>query len=241
MDIQYRQYYWQTDDYIDGGVERIIGNSRSLQTFMLDESYVLVEGIIVDSVNGGIGLRNHTVPMGLDLGATWSEDILWIEPVTACADTELSLGFRMNSSALWGTSDGILTDDGGLVNLSLEPPGPSWFVYGGPNALYNQSTSPPDLEGRALQAAWWNNYFTLRALNVTKSSLGQVYNKTFNWYAEFDRQPSAIQISQMDGGFFDPGALSNGTAFWDFNDPLPRVNVSDYENYGETLSLFHAV
>ncbi|KAL8721861.1 MAG: hypothetical protein Q9225_001538 [Loekoesia sp. 1 TL-2023] len=64
-----------------------------------------VEGLVVntvhsgDTVRGGIGLRNHTVPSGLPYGGRWSEDLLWIEPVTACVDTNLTFHFSLADRA----------------------------------------------------------------------------------------------------------------------------------------------
>ena len=74
---------------------------------------------------------------------------------TSCTNTNLTFGFskpkfELNEFSFEdNTIDGTLTDDGGFVNLPLEPPGPSWGIYSGPDALWNISPPVPDLQSRA--------------------------------------------------------------------------------------------
>ncbi len=49
---------------------------------------------MVDTIRGGIGFRNHTIPTQVYLGAEWDEDLLWIEPVTECVNLNLSVEFN---------------------------------------------------------------------------------------------------------------------------------------------------
>jgi hypothetical protein len=52
---------------------------------------VLVEGLVVDTRDGGgVGFRNHSVPVEASNGATWTEDLLWVRPVTSCVNTNLT-------------------------------------------------------------------------------------------------------------------------------------------------------
>lgn len=143
LDIQFRQYYPRFDGYVDGRAAQILGNFAPLQSFMLEADFHPIEGVIVDTVNGGIGLRNHTVPVGLSLGATWSEDILFVEPVTSCTATNLSIHFKIAEDKIYDTMDGFLQDDGGFAHLSGDPPGPSWALLDGADATWNRSDPVP--------------------------------------------------------------------------------------------------
>lgn len=201
MDIQYRDYFFAESENIDGGSPQLIGVFRPLQSFLLEDGYHLIEGLIVDATSGGIGFRNHTIPLGLDLGASWSEDILWIEPVTSCVDTNLTLGFEMQTSTTYTNS--FLQDNGGLASLAINPPNPSWDVLNGAAIGWNQSPPVPDLEARAYQAAWWNNRLTELALNITNPTFGQVYSKGLDEYANAYANPSSIGIDVIGGNFLD--------------------------------------
>ena len=138
---------------------------------------------------------------------------MWIEPVTSCTDTNLTFGFSKPKfeQNLFSFEDnsiaGTLTDDGGFANLPLEPPGPSWFIYSGSDALWNISPPVPDLQSRADQLAYWNNFFTSVALNVSGSFQGATYgfgkNDPLYQYTSDFRSASAIEISPMDGGFLN--------------------------------------
>ncbi len=91
---------------------------------VLNNAIEPVEGLVVDTVSSGIAFRNHTVPQDIALGAEWIEDLLWIEPETACADLNVSVEFRIPltngySSDLANIS---IVDDGGFANLIPEYP-----------------------------------------------------------------------------------------------------------------------
>lgn len=47
---------------------------------------------------GGIAFRKHSVPIGLQYGVEWKEDLLWWEPHMHCVDTKLSLTMTAQSS-----------------------------------------------------------------------------------------------------------------------------------------------
>ena len=65
------------------------GIVNPVQYVLLNEKVEAVEGLIVDTRvgNASIGFRNHTFPQVQASGAQWTEDLLFLEPVTACVGT----------------------------------------------------------------------------------------------------------------------------------------------------------
>jgi hypothetical protein len=91
----------------------------------MDDNILLVEGLIVDTRDGGIGFRNHSAPPPREYASTWSEDILFIQPQTQCVDTNLTLDFSIPATTSEGTSTIVnlaLTDRGGFSNIDHKYP-----------------------------------------------------------------------------------------------------------------------
>ncbi|KAL4868010.1 hypothetical protein BDV12DRAFT_209457 [Aspergillus spectabilis] len=161
FDMQYRMYRNSTDPY------SLLSwytkpDYRTMSVELLDEKVKLVEGLITDLKDGGIGFRNHTAPNAtLRYGATWSEDILFIEPETQCVPLNLSISvvtppWNFNGRFLDNVS---LVDHGGFSHLARKSPEiPRSGIVNGQEF---------DLKERALKAAWVNNYFTMLFLNLT--------------------------------------------------------------------------
>ncbi|KAL9621562.1 MAG: hypothetical protein Q9160_003954 [Pyrenula sp. 1 TL-2023] len=180
FDIQWRSYTTMIDERINNGTRYVLGSYRQLTSMVLDDAIEPLEGLLMvgnvfystmadyyarqDTKNGGIGFRNHTVPGSLPHGATWSEDLLFIEPETVCVDTNLTLDFYIpettRSSEISKTL--VLTDHGGFANLDEHYP-----YYD-----RNDTQVNPDLWGRAYKAAWMNNAWTMMYLNVTRPNPG---------------------------------------------------------------------
>ena len=200
MDIKYRNYYHVNDKYVDDNATYILGNLQPLETILLDNQYRLVEGLIIDTMNGGIGFRNHSVPLELELGAQWDEDLLWVFPDTACTPVNLSLHFSISSNYFYSTDNGYMTDDGGFAELDARIPSPR---FDGPEDSWGDAFGEsPDLQQRSYALAWWNNQFTARALNISSSSVGDRYTDQFFNYAEL-ATPSSITISEVNGYYLD--------------------------------------
>ena len=53
---------------IDRGQPYARGSFRSLESLILHDTIEPIEGIIADTINGGVGYRNHTAPMSLTYG-----------------------------------------------------------------------------------------------------------------------------------------------------------------------------
>ncbi|KEY73650.1 hypothetical protein S7711_07698 [Stachybotrys chartarum IBT 7711] len=160
FDIQYRRWAINFEDIIDHGEPRITGNYRYIETLIPQEDVLLKEGLIVDvSDNQGIGFRNHTVPVDLVHGGTWSEDLTWLDPVTSCVDTNLTIEIRtLDSVEDWGAEETVyLVDRGAFRDLDIRAlQTPPWGD--------NQTL---DLFGRAYKAARMYNVLVANSLNVS--------------------------------------------------------------------------
>jgi hypothetical protein len=200
MDIQFRNWQLWSDWYVDNDKPKANAAFHPLQTFVLDNSIRLVEGLVVDAINGGICFRNHTVPTGLRLGAQWSEDLLCFEPETACTNTNLTLGFALSSQNFATAVNGYIRDDGGFAGISPIPPEPRWDVDG--DAGWRKIGPNPNLQDRAAKAAWWNNQFTAQVLNITTPQLGDVYRNQSIAYAAI-AAASSVKIDQFNGDYLD--------------------------------------
>ena len=183
FDIQWRQYFTTSQphqpdvaDYNNGSIY-LVGSFRNMESIALNNAYQPVEGLVVDTINGGIGFRNHTVPPGFEYGVTWEEDLLFIEPETVCVDTNLTLDFQIsaspNSSAIINSL--VLTDRGGFVNLN----------HTMPEVDLSNPQNNSDLYSRAYRAAWLNNAYTMLYYNVTTESNSTTGEKAFEYLNSF--------------------------------------------------------
>lgn len=162
FDIEWRQMTTMYNRIYNNGTNVPAGTFRQLQSFALEDEPLIVEGLVVDAANGGVGLRNHTVPLNMPRGATWSEDLLFLEPDVQCVDQNITLDYKISTSL--GSSQGtismtdfVLTDRGGFVNINHTHPYND--TRDGPNL--------PDLHMRALTAAWNFNRFAMFTMNVS--------------------------------------------------------------------------
>ncbi|KAF4867628.1 hypothetical protein CGCSCA1_v013212 [Colletotrichum siamense] len=172
FDIEWRQLTARRRAFVDNGTEVAVGAYRQLESHIMDPSIKVVEGLIVDAANGGIGFRNHTIPTNIDRGASWSEDLLFVEPITSCVGLNLTLDFEVNYTVPSPSIDNLrLTDRGGFVNINRTYP-----FYNSENTQAN-----PDLDGRAYKGAWLNNFWTMAYLNVTATSNKTVGRKAWSY------------------------------------------------------------
>ncbi|KAI4188577.1 MAG: hypothetical protein L6R41_002045 [Letrouitia leprolyta] len=75
FDIQFRSWAVDIETYrisgipmVDRGLPYSIGAYRPLNSVLLHNTTEALEGVLVDTVNGGVGYRNHTLPQNLPLG-----------------------------------------------------------------------------------------------------------------------------------------------------------------------------
>jgi hypothetical protein len=181
FEIQFRQYMtFATDGKSALRSTNVTGDFFMLDSVLFGDKLDLREGVIIDGINGGIGFRNHTVPVGpsTKFGATWTEELLWIEPETVCADTNWTIEYSMQLTPL---SPYLLDQSRDLALLNrggFEDPREASFPW------YDKTNpqSNADLNGRAHMAAWM---FGLRisqllSLNTSNSSKGTKYNVSFD-------------------------------------------------------------
>jgi len=160
FDIQYRRWNLDRWGILDKGQPYVRGESRHIESLITQDDILLREGLIIDMrENPGIGFRNHTIPVGLKHGGIWSEDITWIEAVTRCADTNLSIELRIENSVedIGDNRTLFIVDRGAFIGLdNTEVESRPW--------LDNQTL---DLFGRAHKAARMHNVLVASSLNVS--------------------------------------------------------------------------
>ncbi|KAL4860775.1 hypothetical protein BDV12DRAFT_208837 [Aspergillus spectabilis] len=143
-----------------------IGIYRQISTIVLEDGYTLIDGLVVDTTRGSVGFRNHSAPPLTTYGSTWSEDLLFVQPVSTCVDTNLTLDYAINDHDSYNVGTTMtpisLTDRGGFSRLNTTYP--TWD----PAAVQ----SNPQLWERAYQAAWSSNIFALSKLNISNVTLG---------------------------------------------------------------------
>jgi hypothetical protein len=167
FDIEWRSYVKReaTSTEFSNRSAYLVGGYRQLQTVFLSDSIQMYEGLIVDTVSGGIGFRNHSVPPAAAYGGTWFEDILFVTPETECVDTNLTIDYQVGQNYLTSQyePDKILKliDRGGFADLdsSFE-----WWHL-------KNSQDDAQLRNRAYTAAWLNNALTMIYMNLTSRTL----------------------------------------------------------------------
>lgn len=130
FDIQYRSFIQYNNatqpganesvPWVDQGRPRSQGEFQFYQSVILDNRYLAVEGVVLDLISGGIGFRNHTLPPSSETGFAWEEDLLWIEPDTACINLNVTVDYAIKP--LGGGLTARLTDRGGIANLQKTTP-----------------------------------------------------------------------------------------------------------------------
>ncbi|OCL00584.1 uncharacterized protein K441DRAFT_719672 [Cenococcum geophilum 1.58] len=193
FDIQYRSYIMAADNMSSapGGFpvtdeERKQTQSafKTYQSFILNDAFDIVEGMIVNSKTGGVGLRNHTVPMDPGKGMEWTEGLLWIEPETTCISANLTIHYTLANGN--NIQDFFLMDRGGFVNMTHDYP----FIN------FSDPQARPELYARAYRGAVLNNHNLMMLFNETrnKTKLGKTY--------QFDADAISLQPNQVVIGSF---------------------------------------
>ena len=131
-----------------------------------------MEGLIVDTVAGSIGFRNHSVPVASRWGAAWTEDLLFIEPKTECVNTNLTFEWTIPMNTSTGeVIDLVLVDNGGFVNIN------GTF----PELDTTNAQADPQLSYRAYRSAWLQNAYTALYYNVTNPGPSISGMKSFSY------------------------------------------------------------
>jgi hypothetical protein len=250
FDIQSRSYSWSNVNPFSpfqpiNITAYPVSIFRQVTSLIMQNGSTVVEGLVVDMLNGGIGFRNHSAPPVTPLGSLWSEDILFIEPESQCVDTNLTLDFMIpietaSTSSTSGVliSNLVLTDRGGFANLSLTSP--EWDL--------SDPQTNPELYQRAYSAAWINNAYSMLYMNVSnfsntsgsklstlgsiKSSIGQRYPlmDSEGYGTSLTLQPNALSSSPNFGGYLS--GLDTSVTKPLYSNPF-NVTSSNFAEAGE--------
>ncbi|KAL5046690.1 hypothetical protein BDW71DRAFT_207178 [Aspergillus fruticulosus] len=216
FDMQYRTYRNSTDQNSKLGWYTK-PDYRTMSVQILEDKVKLVEGLITDLKDGGIGFRNHTAPKeSPKYGASWTEDILFIEPETECVPLNLSIHAITPPSNFNGRflENVSLVDEGGFSNLLRTAPLARTATVNGQVDL--------NLKDRAYKAAWLNNYYTMVFLNITDGD-SQTLNRVDSVHGQrvdlwdgksnnnFTIAFSAIQTNLDYGAYLNLTATQNRT------------------------------
>lgn len=241
FDIDWRSYYVMPKGDIElnplwhRSSPFVTGFYRQLEKLIVRESIIPVEGLLVDTEVGSIGFRNHTVPVDAHFGAVWSEDILFVEPVTRCVNTNLTLDSLMNNGMFDRERVNIsLVDRGGFSKLSqIEPETPA-----------GDFQKDPDLVQRAYAGAWEHNLLLMQLLNITgikKDAFSYLKSKVGVAFPLHEMvraaAPDSIEIMDygqyldIDAPEFDPDYNGSSNPFR-FH-PYDFENISTFPSFSE--------
>jgi len=186
FDMQFRRYYKGLGGYNYSMLQAKLTTSESL---ILRDDIFAIEGLIVDlhTKSPGIGLWNHTMPT-LRHGGTWSQNMLWLEPVSSCVNTNLTVDYILRGSPYSGTTEFNLTDRGGFANLTRDYPG------------LNRDGQHIDIYQHAYKGAALSNALAMERLNTTlnESYIGRAFPLVFG-------NSSIYPVGEV--GHFDLGYL----------------------------------
>ncbi|KAH8645940.1 hypothetical protein BGZ60DRAFT_501165 [Tricladium varicosporioides] len=233
--IQYRKYFTSTSEANMTARFNTTGEAISIEDIVLLDKIDVREGLVIDLVNGGLGFRNHTVPTSpaMKRGASWTEDLLFIEIESACIDTNWSIEFQVQEApfswAPYATSaDLILLNRGGGVVPQTKPLFPQYDAR-------NQQLNP-DLMGRANLAAKIFGYILSNHLNLTisNSTAGERYHPSQNDPFWFELAGFGTGGPSLGFGSFADNSPYNGSAA---SSVLPEIVSLDPHQFN--LSAFN--
>ena len=169
FDIEYRQWASHSDLQANNGSAYLVGSLRQVQSMALNNRTEAIEGLVVDTVNGSLGFRNHTIPSTIQQSAQWSEDLLFAQPETVCVPLNLTLDFSITTNS--SVTKLALTDRGGFAKLNQTYP--EWDQ--------SDAQANPDLWGRAYKAAWFTNVYGMLYWNITNPRDMETGRKPFSY------------------------------------------------------------
>ena len=167
----------------------MVGSLRQMQTMALNDAWETIEGLIVDTKKGAIGFRNHTLPTNVQQSVSWTEDILFVEPESACADTNLTMDFIVTTNG--SVQNLVLTDRGGFANLN--------HTY--PTSYFDDAQGDISLPFRAYKAAWMSNAWSMLYWNVTNPHDEATGKKAFSYVDSFVGKQFALRNDNRTGVF----------------------------------------
>jgi hypothetical protein len=170
--MQFRQYVTRAQNNVNANQSSPVGELTNIESFFLTDSITAAEGVVIDMTSTpGVGILQHTFPSDSQ-GGQWYRDVLWLEPVTECVDTNLTIQFKLSDDLTTPVNGSIvLVDKGGLFGLTNDQP-----------YAYTDTPENIDLQHHAYAGAVWGNLAVLTTLNVTRSAshYGNTYPLTPN-------------------------------------------------------------
>lgn len=229
FDIRARQYTYRSEVDKNNGEPWPVNTFRMLESRILEEKIFPVQGLVVDMIHGGVGFRNHTVPSSISQGADWMEDLLWLEPMTECVNTNLTLEYTLPDGEYFtaGNFKNIsLIDNGGFTNLVQEYPSLS----------IDDNQNNPKLRDRAYKAAWLVNVYSALILNVTRPApnafgyLNSELGKKFPLVSGSFHSTGGPGVLAMDSSFYT--LVSDGNVLSTYNNSFSNTSTTTgiYEN-----------
>jgi hypothetical protein len=234
FEIQFRQYW--TGKRTSNETKRLntTGDYSILESLVLLEKLEAREGVIVDAVNGGIGFRNHTVPVKpqMNYGATWTEDLLWIEPVSVCVDTNWTMMTQPQLSPFAEAEHSTTTETVLVYRGDMKPSSRTQA----PSLDTVESQFEPALEGRAVHAAeiFASSFF--RIFSPYLSQNGSRVEYTTN--SSRDSLQLTLPAGRESNGLF-LGYLSYYKSLMDNQNQYEVPEIVDIHNVGFNLSAFN--
>lgn len=160
--MQFRRYYKGVGGY---NYPMLLSLLTTTQSLILREGIFAIESLIVDlTEHPGIGFWNHTFPT-VPQGGTWSTEVLWLEPVSSCVNTNLTIDYKLMGRPNSATEVN-LTDRGGFVDLSYNYP------------TLNRSGQHISIYEHAYKGAALSNMYTMLSFNLTARNESYI-NRTF--------------------------------------------------------------
>ncbi|KAH8152125.1 uncharacterized protein LAJ45_03551 [Morchella importuna] len=183
FDIQFRNYIILNlpQHQLANGLKYTIGQFRFLETLILSRGFKLIDGLVVDTKDGGVGFRKHAVPdrEKKKYGASWGELLLWVAPETVCVANNVSLQVTTDDD---GGAASVLVDTGGFRGL---------VGVGEPDVLVDVA-GVPDLAGRAWRGAYYFNRDVAGAVGASGGAVAAAAENT-----TFEIEGESVWISRL--------------------------------------------
>ena len=234
FEIQFRQFTSVPISESMPGLTNTTGGFSMLESVLLDGSIEAREGIILDLVKGGIGFRNHTVPIQPQMryGSQWTEDILWIEPVTSCVNTNWTLETRVQllpfTQSPNSAASGLVVVNNGYLGGAGS--------YKGPISV-SASQEDPLLKDRASIAAYrFGHHVSQMLQNITPAATGSGEIAAYDIGDDnYDLWNAFVQFGGSSVGLF-LGKIADSTSETTATTALPMTTTTVSLGPGETAS-----
>lgn len=213
---------------VDRGQPYPVGKFRLLGNIILRNDTVVLEGLVVDAVNGGVGFRNHTMPLGYTEGAEWQEDLTWVQPITTCVPTNITVEYKSGYNEEIDLDAASVIDNGGFVNLPTSFPSPGL-----------RPSQDIDLYEGVQKGAILYDYLVARLLKIKRNATA--IGKRFvlprdDITNDYGKLPSALQLTKINGDMVSaPISVRNNSN--DFASPDYIITQADFDEINTICEL----